>query len=146
MYEAKRSREQGFKLGGFKVSDGKAGDLGSIWDSWAAGEGLRKGLKVVEIAHVVLNLACPYYLFAVCMCVVVKVLVPFWILIIVRHLYLGYSKRDQNFDNHPGVEAVQHWSYTQMWLRSFPLGAASHVGYGSKGCVPVESSSAVPDS
>ena len=131
MYEARRSREQGFKLGGFKVRDGKAGDSGSNWDSWAAGEGLRKGLEVVEIAHFVLSLACPCYLFAVCIWVVVKVMVPFWIPIIIRHLIFRVPNRDHNFDNHPCVEAVQHWSYPQMWLRSFdPLGAASHVGYG----------------
>ena len=36
--------------------------------------------------------------------VVVKIKVPFWVPIIIRHLYyLGYPKRDPNFDNHPGV-------------------------------------------
>ena len=28
-------------------------------------------------------------------------MIPFWVLNIVRHLFLGYPKRDHNFDNHP---------------------------------------------
>ena len=35
--------------------------------------------------------------------VVVKMMVPFWIPIIIRHLILGYPKRDHKFDNHPLV-------------------------------------------
>ena len=35
--------------------------------------------------------------------VVVKIMVPFWIPIIMRHLIFRvlYPKRDHNFDNHP---------------------------------------------
>ena len=34
--------------------------------------------------------------------VVVKIMVPSWVPIIIRHLvYLGYPKRDYNFDNYP---------------------------------------------
>ena len=35
--------------------------------------------------------------------VVVKVMVPFVIPITIRHLILGYPKRDHTFDNHPYV-------------------------------------------
>ena len=35
--------------------------------------------------------------------VVVKIVVPFWIPIVIRHLIFGVSKKDQNFDNHPHV-------------------------------------------
>ena len=33
--------------------------------------------------------------------VVVKIMVPFWVPIIIRTNYLGYPKRDINFDNYP---------------------------------------------
>ena len=33
--------------------------------------------------------------------VVVKIRVPFRVLLIIRHLLLGYPKRDPNFDNYP---------------------------------------------
>ena len=32
---------------------------------------------------------------------VVKIMVPFWVPIIVRHLIFRVPKRDHNFDNHP---------------------------------------------
>ena len=32
--------------------------------------------------------------------VVVKMMVPFWIPIIIRHLVFGYPRRDHNLDNH----------------------------------------------
>ena len=32
---------------------------------------------------------------------VVKIMVPFWVLIATRHLYLGDPKRDHNVENHP---------------------------------------------
>ena len=35
--------------------------------------------------------------------VVVKIRVPLWVRNIIRHFYLGYPKRDPNFDNHPYV-------------------------------------------
>ena len=32
-------------------------------------------------------------------------MVPFWVLIIIRHLiFIGYPKRDFNFDNYPYVD------------------------------------------
>ena len=31
----------------------------------------------------------------------VKIMVPFWVPIITRHLVFRVSKRDSNFDNHP---------------------------------------------
>ena len=34
------------------------------------------------------------------MWVVVKIMVPFWIPIIIRHLVFRVPKRDHNFDNH----------------------------------------------
>ena len=36
-----------------------------------------------------------------CLWVVVKIMVPFWIPIIIRHLIFRDPKRDHNFDNHP---------------------------------------------
>ena len=33
--------------------------------------------------------------------VVVKIRVPFWVLLCYGTFYLGYPKRDPNFDNHP---------------------------------------------
>ena len=33
--------------------------------------------------------------------VVVKIMVPFWVLIIIRHLLFGVPQRGPNFDNHP---------------------------------------------
>ena len=41
--------------------------------------------------------------------VVVNIRVPFWVPIKVRHLYLGYPKRDLNFDNYP---------YALSWSRA----------------------------
>ena len=36
-----------------------------------------------------------------CAVLVVKMMVPFWIPIIIRHTYyVGYPKRDHNFDDH----------------------------------------------
>ena len=32
---------------------------------------------------------------------VVKIMIPFWIPIIIRHLILWVPKKDHNFDNHP---------------------------------------------
>ena len=45
---------------------------------------------------------------------VVKIMVPFWVPIIIRHHYLGYPKRDHNFDNYPYA----------IWVHG-PLGAYS---------------------
>ena len=36
-----------------------------------------------------------------CKRVVVKIMVPFWVPIIIRHLLFRYPKRDLNFDNYP---------------------------------------------
>ena len=36
-----------------------------------------------------------------CPWVVVRIMVPFWVLSIVRHLVFRGPKRDRNFDNHP---------------------------------------------
>ena len=48
--------------------------------------------------------------------VVVKIMVPFWIHIIIRHLiYLGYPTRDHNFDNHP-------YAYLKPNRRTPPIG------------------------
>ena len=33
--------------------------------------------------------------------VAVKIMVPFWIPMIIRHLIFKYPKKDHNFDNHP---------------------------------------------
>ena len=35
------------------------------------------------------------------MLVAVKIMVPFWVLRRIRHLYLGDPKGDNNLDNHP---------------------------------------------
>ena len=35
------------------------------------------------------------------MWVVIKITVPFWVPYIIRTYYIGYPKRDHNFDNHP---------------------------------------------
>ena len=46
-----------------------------------------------------------YVLDSVCLYVyrwvVVKIMVPLWVPLIIRHLLLGYPKRDPNFDNYP---------------------------------------------
>ena len=48
--------------------------------------------------------------------VVVKIMVPFWLPIIIRHLiyiyiYIGYPRRDHNFDSRPH-EPEDRGSYT----------------------------------
>ena len=39
---------------------------------------------------------------------VVDIMVPFGVSIIIRHLYLGYPKRNQDFDNHQCVYICLH--------------------------------------
>ena len=41
------------------------------------------------------------------MWVVVKIMVPFWVPNIVRHLIFRVPKRDHNFDNHPCSDDVE---------------------------------------
>ena len=45
------------------------------------------------------SFSLPYYHFLIW--VVVNIRVPFWVLIIVRHLILSVPKKHHNFDNHP---------------------------------------------
>ena len=45
---------------------------------------------------------------------VVRILVPFWIPIIIRHLIFRVPKRDHNFDNHPQIFSI--WEQTQLLL------------------------------
>ena len=44
------------------------------------------------------------------MWVVVKMMVPFWVPIIERHLLFRVSKRDHNFNNHP-YESCILWKF-----------------------------------
>ena len=47
--------------------------------------------------------------------VVVKIMVPFWVPNIVRHL-TGFPKRDHNFDNHPyGTTRVKTTDYSDCF-------------------------------
>ena len=48
-----------------------------------------------------------------CIGVVVKIRVPFWVSIIIRH-DLGYPTRDPNFDNYPNVTPLYS---TQLYLK-----------------------------
>ena len=43
--------------------------------------------------------------------VVVKIMVPFWVPIIIRHLLFRYPKRDLNFDNYPYSLALKSSLY-----------------------------------
>ena len=41
------------------------------------------------------------------MWVVVKIMVPFWVLIIIQHLIFRHPQRDRNFDNHPCLKTCE---------------------------------------
>ena len=50
------------------------------------------------------------------MWVVVKIMVPFGVLRIVRHLYLRDPKRDHNFDNHPIFQLFEDYFKSRILL------------------------------
>ena len=51
-------------------------------------------------------------------------MVPFWVPIIIRHLYLGYPKRDPNFDNHPYIAKT---SDQRLLVAAFLIGETAAV-------------------
>ena len=54
-----------------------------------------------------------------CICVIVKIMVPFWVLKTIRHLVFRGPKRDHHFDNHPYV--------CGLWSRCIGKGAGQVV-------------------
>ena len=52
---------------------------------------------------------------------VVKIVVPFWVLSIIRHRVLRGPKRDPDFDNHPYVGHVGHSLGTWTIVGNFGL-------------------------
>ena len=60
-------------------------------------DGIYNG-KEAEVGH---GGVCPYTYIYMYIWVVVNFGVPFWVLIIIRHLIFRVPKRDHNFDNHP---------------------------------------------
>ena len=75
--------------------------------------------------------------------VVVKMMVPFWIPIVIRHLIFRGPKRDHNFDNHPlGAGVITACWPSTGFLRLTISSVLFGIGhfYPSKGHSPIAAS------
>ena len=69
------------------------------------------------------------------MWVVVKIMVPFWVLNIIQHLILRDPAGDHNFDNHPCLCGEMIWVYPPVQGPTQALESSLHPKVSSTGCV-----------